>query len=107
MQVHKTDQLVGGWFVGAFSPTTYRTDNCEVSYKTHSRGEKVKAHYHKIADEINYLLEGAMSINGERLDAPVVFVIEKGEIVQPEFITDVKLIVVKVPGALDDKYEVD
>jgi hypothetical protein len=103
----KVDDLIGGWFVGAFSPTAYNTNNCEVSFKIHSKGEYIKPHYHKLADEINYLFEGSMLINGERFDAPEIFIIEKGEVARPTFITDVKLIVVKVPGALNDKYEVD
>ena len=45
-----------------------------------------------------------MEVNGQQLEAPVIFVIPKGEIAAPKFHTDVKLIVVKVPGELGDKY---
>ena len=104
MQIHNVDNLIGGWFVGAFKETAYHTTACEVSYKTHYAGEEWAAHYHKIGDEINYLIEGQMEVNGQQLEAPVIFVIPKGEIAAPKFHTDVKLIVVKVPGELSDKY---
>jgi quercetin dioxygenase-like cupin family protein len=107
MQIVKVDDLIGGWFVGAFSPTAYHTTACEVSYKTHYAGETWAAHYHKLGDEINYLIEGRMEINGEQLEGPVVFVIPKGEVSAPVFHTDVKLVVVKVPGEPNDKYIVD
>jgi quercetin dioxygenase-like cupin family protein len=104
MKVFSVDNLIGGWFVGAFSETAYHTTACEVSYKQHYAGESWPAHYHKIGDEINYLIEGSMSVNGTELQAPVIFVIPKGEVAAPIFNTDVKLVVVKVPGELNDKY---
>jgi hypothetical protein len=103
MEIFDVDNLVGGWFVGAFIPTCYKTDACEVSYKKHYAGEFWQAHYHEKADEINYLINGQMEINGIELVGPVVFVIKKGEVAAPKFITDVELVVVKVPGALNDK----
>jgi len=104
MQTHSVDDLVGGWFVGDFTPTAYKTNACEVSYKTHTAGEVWPTHYHKIGDEVNYLIEGRMEINGQQLQGPVIFVIPKGETAAPVFHTDVKLVVVKVPGAPNDKY---
>lgn len=107
MEIFSIDNLKGGWFVGDFSPSVYKTSACEVCYKLHHAGESWPAHYHKESDEINYLISGSMEINGIQLSAPLVFVIPKGEISRPIFHTDVSLIVVKVPGCLNDKYEVD
>jgi hypothetical protein len=107
MQIHKVDDLIGGWFIGAFSGAVYHTDSVEVSYKQHYAGEKWPAHYHKIADEINYLISGKMEVGGQMLEGPVIFTISKGEVSAPVFHTDVTLIVVKVPGALNDKYNLD
>lgn len=106
MQIFRVDDLIGGWFVGSFKETTYKTDAVEVAYKKHYAGEAWAAHYHKVGDEINYLIEGRMEINGEQLEGPVVFVIPKGEISAPKFHTDVTLVVVKVPGEPNDKYTV-
>jgi hypothetical protein len=107
MQIFNVDNLKGGWFCGAFKDTAYHTTACEVSYKTHPANEFWPAHYHVIADEVNYLISGEVEINGVHLQAPVVFVINKGEIVRPKFITDVAMVVVKIPGALNDKFIVD
>lgn len=106
MRIFAAEQFKGGWFVGDFEPTAYQTSSCEVSYKEHHAGEYWASHYHLVGDEINYLISGTMEINGTLLEAPVVFLIEKGEISRPTFITDVKLIVVKVPSVPGDKYEV-
>ena len=100
------DNLKGGWFVGDFNPTCYKTQACEVSYKIHHQGEIWDHHYHKLADEINYLISGKMTINDVDLVAPCVFVIEKGEVARPVFKTDVALVVVKIPGIPNDKYVV-
>lgn len=105
MQIFPTKQLKGGWFVGDFEPTCYKTQACEVSYKTHKAGEVWASHYHKVADEINYLISGEMEINGIRLSSPCVFIIPKGEVSNPIFITDVSLVVVKIPGIPNDKYD--
>jgi len=107
MKLFDVDQFQGGWFVGAFPETAYLTNDCEVAYKTHSAGERWDTHYHQIATEINYLISGSMSINDRVFEAPIVFVIEPGEIAQPTFLTDVSLVVVKVPSVLGDKYIVD
>jgi len=105
MRVFDVSNFKGGWFVGDFDDTSYRTKSFEVSYKTHQAGEYWASHYHRIADEINYLISGRMEINGTILEAPCVFVIEKNEISRPVFHTDVSLIVVKTPSVPGDKYE--
>lgn len=107
MKIFDASQFKGGWFVGDFEPTSYKTQACEVSYKIHQAGETWDTHYHKLADEINYLISGSMSINGVNLEAPCVFLIEKNEISAPVFHTDVAIIVVKIPGIPNDKYKVD
>jgi hypothetical protein len=103
----ETDTYKGGWFVGNFEETAYKTEACEVAYKLHTKGEQWDTHYHKLSDEINYLIEGIMKINDQVLTAPCVFVIEKEEVASPIFLTDVRLIVVKIPGILNDKYSVE
>lgn len=92
-----------GWYVGDFEPTAYRTKDFEVSVMQHKKDEVWEAHYHERSDEINYLLEGRMTINGELLEAPVIFVIEKNEVADPRFLTDCKLVVIKTPSAPGDK----
>jgi mannose-6-phosphate isomerase-like protein (cupin superfamily) len=104
MKIFDPKIMFRGWFVGDFEPTAYRTKAFEVSVMSHKKGEVWAAHYHEKSDEINYLLEGSMSINGELLEAPVIFVIERGEVADPKFLTDVKLVVIKTPSAPGDKF---
>jgi len=101
---HNTEEFKGGWFVGDFSESAFRTKDFEVCYKIHPQGETWPDHVHKLSTEINYLMSGEMKLNGTILKAPVVFVIEKNEPSKPEFLTECKLIVVKIPSVPGDKY---
>jgi hypothetical protein len=56
---------------------------------------------------MNYLIRGKMVIQNVELNAGDVFVFEKGEIANPEFLEDCELIVVKVPSLPKDKYNVE
>jgi quercetin dioxygenase-like cupin family protein len=97
-------KFIGGWFIGNFTPSVFKTNEFEVCYKIHEAGEKWPAHYHKIAVEINYLMRGKMTIQGKELIAGDVFIIDKNEVVDPTFQEKCELIVVKVPYAPNDKY---
>ena len=107
MKTYSVDNMILGWFIGNFEPSVLRTTEFEVGYKTHSAGERWDKHYHAIATEINYLIRGKMKINDQTFESPVIFVIEPGEIADPEFLTDVELIVVKTPSVIGDKYSID
>jgi hypothetical protein len=96
--------MVGGWFVGNFEPSAHKAD-FEVCYKVHPKGEKWSTHYHTV-HEINYLIRGQMTINGELLLAGDIFVIDPLEPAAPVFLTDCELIVVKTKSIPYDKYEV-
>jgi quercetin dioxygenase-like cupin family protein len=67
MKVFRAIEWKGGWFAGDFEPAAYRTKDFEVCLKTHPKGEKWPAHYHKVATEINYLVRGTMTLGGEKL----------------------------------------
>ena len=95
-----------GWFVGNFEPSIYKTDQFEVGVLFHPKGEKWPKHFHKEAVEINVLISGKMVLNGEELTPGNIFLIEKNEIVEPEFLEDCTIICVKSPSVPGDKYEV-
>ena len=61
-------EMKGGWFIGNFEPTAYKTEQFEVCYKHHTKGEKWDAHYHKAGTEINYLVSGKMTIQNKELN---------------------------------------
>lgn len=72
----------------------------------HTKGELWPPHYHLESEEYNVLIEGKMIIHGEVLETGDVFVFEKGEVADPVFLEDCKLIVVKVPSVIGDKHEI-
>ena len=96
--------MKGGWYVGDFSPTAYRTKDFEVSYKLHPKGENWDTHYHKKADEINFLVSGKMIIQGQTLSAGDIFVIKRYEIADPTFLDDCYIVCVKTVSDTADKY---
>lgn len=97
-------EMTGGWFIGNFEPSALKTDQFEVSYKVHPKGEIWDTHYHKEATEYNLLIRGSMSINGEDVKAGTIFIIDKNEVVTPTFHEDCEIICVKVPSVIGDKY---
>ena len=107
MTVLSIDNFEGGWFIGDFDPAVIKTKDFEVCYKKHSQGEVWDIHYHKISTEVNYLIRGEMTINGELLIAGDVFTIYPEEVAEPKFLTDCELIVVKTPSLVNDKYIVE
>jgi quercetin dioxygenase-like cupin family protein len=96
--------MKGGWFVGDFEPTAYKTPAAEVCFKQHHKGEDWPAHYHAVGTEINLLVRGTMRANGHVLEEGDIFVVDPGEVIAPEFLSDCELVVVKVPSLPGDKY---
>lgn len=104
MKRYQFETMKGGWFVGDFQPTAFRTGAAEVSYKRHAKGEAWPKHYHAVATEINLLVEGRMRIADQTFQAGDIFVMEPGEVADPEFLDECELVVVKVPSMPNDKY---
>ena len=106
MKLFDPKDYQGGWFIGDFEPSIWRTSAYEVGYKHHVAGEPWAAHYHEHMDEITFLLEGTMQMQGQTLTGPVIFLLERGEIADPEFVTDCKVFVIKAPSVPGDKVEI-
>ena len=107
MEIYKLDDMIKGWFVGDFEPVVLKTKQVEVAYQTHAAGEKHDIHYHKKSREYNLLIRGKMIINERELNGGDIFILEPYEISEPTFLTDVELVVVKMPSIKDDKYIVN
>lgn len=97
--------MVGGWFVGDFEPTAYKTKNFEVSYKLHPKGQEWDIHYHTDVTEINYVIRGNMVLQGKILKTGDIFILEPYEIADPNFLEDTEIICVKTPS-INDKVSV-
>jgi len=105
-KAHLND-MVKGWFVGDFTPTAFTSDQCEVAVKTYQKGDSDAAHFHKLAHEITLIIEGEVSMMESTWRKGDIVVIEPGEVSAFSALTDAKLVVIKIPGAKDDKYLVD
>jgi quercetin dioxygenase-like cupin family protein len=106
MIVSDIKDMFRGWFIGNFEPSIFKSKDFEVGILFHSKGEKWPKHYHKEAVEINVLLTGKMIINEKLLLPGNIFLIEKNEIADPEFLEDCTIVCVKSPSIPGDKYEV-
>lgn len=104
MKKTKLNEMKKGWFVGQFQPTSFSTDACEVAVKSYRAGDKEQAHYHKIANEVTLVLEGSILMCGEICSSGDIIVLEREEVTAFESLTDSVTVVVKVPGAIDDKF---
>lgn len=107
MEVKRIEDMMGGWFVGNFTPSAFQTKDFEVGYKFHSKDEKWDIHYHKQATEITYLIRGKMQIQNKILTSGDVFTIFPYEIANPIFLEDCEVLVIKIPSIPGDKYIVE
>lgn len=104
MKTYKLDDMTRGWFVGAFNPTSFATDACEVGLKRYVAGDFEASHYHKVATEITLIVEGRVIMNEVEYSSGDIIIIEPGDMTDFRALTDVVNVVVKTPGALHDKY---
>lgn len=106
MKHYRLENMVKGWFVGAFEPTVLQTDACEVAVKHYRQGDCEKAHYHRVATEVTVIVSGRVKMSGKEWRDGDIICLEPGEITDFEALTDVITVVVKHPGVLNDKYVV-
>jgi hypothetical protein len=104
MKVSRIEDMTKGWFVGAFEPSVMRTDACEVAVTRHSAGYRLEDHYHVIATEVTLVLSGQARMMGRDCAAGEIIVVEPGETSNFLAVTDVVLVVVKIPSVQGDKY---
>jgi len=106
MKIAHIERFTKGWFVGNFDPSLLKAD-FEVGLHQHKAGEFHQDHFHKLGTEINVMIEGRLLLNGNEFGPGEIFVLEPYEISQVEYLTDVKLIVVRDISDPNDKYEVE
>ena len=107
MKTAKLTDMIKGWFVGNFEPTLLKTNDVEVAVKEYRKGDYEGRHYHKIATEITVIVNGRVKMNGIEYGKGDIIVMEPGEATDFECLEDgTQNVVVKIPGANNDKYEV-
>lgn len=100
MKLFRYEDMIKGWFVGAFEPTAYHTDNFEVALKILHAGER-DHHYHTTVTEINLIVAGSMVLHGKTLGVGDIFVLEPYEITDCEYPEECHVVCVKTPSCND------
>lgn len=105
MKTAQLEDMTKGWFVGNFEPTLLRTNDVEVGVKSYKKGDYEDRHYHKIATELTVITRGRVKMNGIEYKEGDIIVMEPGEPTDFECLEDgTQNVVVKIPGANNDKY---
>lgn len=105
MKTGKLSDMKGGWFIGNFNPSLFKTNDCEVAVKSYKKGDYEESHFHKIATEYTVIIVGRVKMNGKEYSAGDIIVMEPNESTDFECLEEGTMnIVVKIPGANDDKY---
>ncbi|SEF67336.1 Cupin domain protein [Butyrivibrio sp. Su6] len=104
MKVEKLDDMTKGWFIGNFEPSLYKTNDVEVAVKNYKAGDYEDKHYHKIATEFTLVTKGKVKMFDTEFSEGDIIVVEPGDATDFTAITDAQNVVVKIPGANNDKY---
>lgn len=104
MKVCRLEDMTRGWFVGDFTPTLFQTRAVEVAVMRYQAGDTEPKHFHKIATELTVITQGEVEMNGRRYVAGDIIVMEPGEATDFRALTAAMTTVVKIPGAVNDKY---
>lgn len=97
-------EMKAGWFIGNFEPSLLKTNDAEIAVKKYSKGDYDKKHYHKIATEYTVIISGQVKMNGIVYNPDDIIVMEPNEATDFEALSDSINVVVKIPGANNDKY---
>jgi len=100
----KLSEMIGGWFVGNFSPSILTSEIFEVAVKTYKAGDYEGWHVHRVSSEITVILEGQAEMDGKILGDGDIILLEPGYGTSFRALTDLKTVVVKTPSIANDKY---
>ena len=106
MRTCQLSDMLFGWFVGNFEPTSFRTSACEVAVKSYLKNDYEMSHYHKIATEITVVVKGRIRMFDKVYEEGAIIVAEPGDVTDFTALEDTVNVVVKVPGVNNDKYVV-
>lgn len=104
MEISQLENMIKGWFIGDFEPSLYKTNDVEVGVKYYKEGDYEPSHFHKIATEFTVILDGRVEMNGNIYESGSILKILPNESTDFKALTNVKTVVVKIPGASNDKY---
>ena len=88
--------------MGDFPRAVYRSKAVEACYRTSPQGP-LAAHYHSQCTEIILLVQGEFTINGVKMQAGEIAVLEPGEVHDSHCDTACTFVTIKTPAGGDDK----
>lgn len=103
IQVHRLDRFSGGWFVGDFDPSIFRSKEIEVGFKHFEPGDVEPEHFQRKSIELTFVVRGECRIGDQSLIAGDIAEIPPLVSASFEAVSSVDLIVVKIPSAPQDK----
>lgn len=103
LKVFSFNDFTGGWIVGDFTPSLFRTSDFEVAIKFFSKGDREPLHYQRTATEISVVMFGSCRIMDLELSRGDGMLIEPGEAAEFEALTDTGLVAIKFPSIPSDK----
>ena len=98
MVIYRLEQFIGGWFIGNFEPSIFKSETFEVSVKNFSKGTKEAKHFQNVATEITVVCKGKILICNRIVNVGEIIVIEPKEICDFEALEDSILVCVKYPS---------
>ena len=104
MKTFKLADMKGGWFVGDFEPSLYKTKNAEVAIKTYKAGSIESSHYHKQSDEITVIISGSVLINDKNFSTGDIIYVSANECIKFQSIEDSITVVYKSKSVKNDKF---
>lgn len=96
--------MKGGWFVGDFEPSIFRSKDFEVGMKFVPAGTESDDHYHKVTQELTVFVSGLGIYNGEEYGPGDILLLEPYDKNSILFKEDSHIICLKTPSAPEDKY---
>ncbi len=105
IEQYKLDDMIKGWFIGDFEPSLFKTKDVEVGVKMYKKGDFEDHHHHKIATEFTVIINGTVEMSNKLYHHGDIIKIRPNISTNFKAITDVTTVVVKLPGASNDKYQ--
>lgn len=107
MKQYRLKDFKLGYYIGNFLPSIIRTKQFEVAYKVHKKGSYWPRHIQKHAIEVNLVTKGRLSLNGLIFKRGDLILVPSNFPIKPRFLTNVEVVVVKVPSLPHDKIVLD
>lgn len=104
VSVRRLDDMVGGWFVGAFEPVVLPNEHAEVAVKRYPAGAVEAPHVHRESTELTLIVDGAARMAGRDLGPGDIIVLPPGTVTGFEALEACTTVVVKSPSVPGDKY---